>query len=148
MKIFNLIHEKNFKLNLTFLKIVLILSFVLISINFYEWTVDRSYYEYSDWLINYQGGFTRRGFFGEFVFQLHKITSIRLDFILFFFVISMYLLFFLFLHKILMNTNLNFLNTLILFSPLSFIYLASSKTLAGRKEILLFFFYYLFFFIN
>ena len=88
MKIFNLINEKNFKLNLTFLKIILILSFVLISINFYEWTVDRSYYEYSDWLINYQGGFTRRGFFGEFVFQLHKITSIRLDFILFF---SLYL---------------------------------------------------------
>ena len=146
MKIFNLIHEKNFKLNLTFLKIVLILSFVLISINFYEWTVDRSYYEYSDWLINYQGGFTRRGFFGEFIFQLHKITSIRLDFILFFFVISMYLLFFLFLHKILMNTNLNFLNTLILFSPLSFIYLASSKTLAGRKEILLFFLLSIFFY--
>lgn len=146
MKIFNLIHEKNFQLNLTFLKIVLILSFVLISINFYEWTVDRSYYEYSDWLINYQGGFTRRGFFGEIIFQLHNITSIRLDFILFFFVISMYLLFFLFLHKILINTNLNFLNTLILFSPLSFIYLASSKTLAGRKEILLFFLLSIFFY--
>ena len=75
MKIFNLIHEKNFKLNLTFLKIVLILSFVLISINFYEWTVDRSYYEYSDWLINYQGGFTREVFL-RIYFQLHKITSI------------------------------------------------------------------------
>ena len=58
----------------------------------------------------------------------------------------MYLLFFLFLHKILMNTNLNFLNTLILFSPLSFIYLASSKTLAGRKEILLFFLLSIFFY--
>ena len=45
-----------------------------------------------------------------------------------------------------MNTNLNFLNTLILFSPLSFIYLASSKTLAGRKEILLFFLLSIFFY--
>tara|TARA_Y100000816_G_scaffold219954_1_gene165009 strand:- start:810 stop:2003 length:1194 start_codon:yes stop_codon:yes gene_type:complete len=146
MKILNPIHEKNFKLNLTFLKIILILSFILISISFYEWTVERSYYEYSDWLINYQGGFTRRGLFGEIIFQLHKISSIRLDFILFFFVLSMYFLFFLFLHKILINTNLNFLNTLILFSPLSFIYLASSKTLAGRKEILLFFLLSIFFY--
>ena len=146
MKILNPIHEKNFKLNLTFLKIILILSFILISISFFEWTVERSYYEYSDWLINYQGGFTRRGLFGEIIFQLHKISSIRLDFILFIFVLSMYFLFFLFLHKILINTNLNFLNTLILFSPLSFIYLASSKTLAGRKEILLFFLLSIFFY--
>ncbi len=146
MKILNPIYEKNFKLNLTILKIILILSFVLISISFYEWTVERSYYEYSDWLINYQGGFTRRGLFGEIIFQLHKISTIRLDFILFFFVLSMYFLFFLFLHKILIKTNLNFLNTLILFSPLSFIYLASSKTLAGRKEILLFFLLSIFFY--
>ena len=65
MKILNPIHEKNFKLNLTFLKIILILSFILISISFFEWTVERSYYEYSDWLINYQGGFGRRGLLGQ-----------------------------------------------------------------------------------
>ena len=85
MKIFNLIHEKNFKLNLTFLKIVLILSFVLISINFYEWTVDRSYYEYSDWLINYQGGFTRRGLGGEINIFLADFFSLPLRDTIFFF---------------------------------------------------------------
>ena len=46
MKILNPIHEKNFKLNLTFLKIILILSFILISISFFEWTVE-GLYEYS-----------------------------------------------------------------------------------------------------
>ena len=61
MKINNLILEKNFQLNHLFLKIILFLSFVIISINFYEWVLEKSYYEYSDWLINYQGGFTRRG---------------------------------------------------------------------------------------
>ena len=138
MKMNNLIFEKNFQLNTTFLKIILIFSFIIIAVNFYDWTLKKSYYEYSDWLINYQGGFTRRGLFGEIVYLIHKVTSIRLDFILYFFVITMYFLFFLFLQKILSRTNLNFLNTLIIFSPLSFIYLASSKTLAGRKEILLF----------
>ena len=52
----------------------------------------------------------------------------------------MYFVFFLFLYKILKKSDLNFLNTLILFSPLSFTYLALNKTLAGRKEILLFFY--------
>ena len=58
----------------------------------------------------------------------------------------MYFLFFFFIYKILIKSNLNFLNSLILFSPLSFTYLASSKTLAGRKEILLFFLVSLFFY--
>ncbi len=146
MKINNLILEKNFQLNHLFLKIILFLSFVIISINFYEWVLEKSYYEYSDWLINYQGGFTRRGLFGEILYIIHKITFIRLDLLLFTLVILMYFLFFFFLHKILIKTNLNFLNSLILFSPLSFIYLASSKTLAGRKEILLFFLVTIFFY--
>ena len=146
MKTKYVIFEKDFKLNSFFLKTILILSFVIISVNFYEWTVKRSYYEYSDWLINYQGGFTRRGLFGEIVYLIHKITSIDLDLLLYFFVVLMYFLFFLFLYKILVKTQLNFINSLILFSPLSFIYLASSKTLSGRKEILLFFLISIFFY--
>ena len=120
--------------------------FVIISINFYEWVLKKSFFEYSDWLINYQGGFTRRGLFGEIIYLIHKLTFIRLDLLLFFLVISMYFLFFFFIYKILIKSNLNFLNSLILFSPLSFTYLASSKTLAGRKEILLFFLVSLFFY--
>ncbi len=93
MKINNLILEKNFQLNHLFLKIILFLSFVIISINFYEWVLEKSYYEYSDWLINYQGGFTRRGLFGEILYLIHKITFIRLDLLLFTLVILHYLLY-------------------------------------------------------
>ena len=127
MKSNNFIFEKNFKLNQLFLKIILIFLFVIISINFYEWVLKKSFFEYSDWLINYQGGFTRRGLFGEIVYLIHKITFIQLDLLLFLLVILMYFLFFFLIYKILIKTNLNFLNSLILFSPLSFIYLASSK---------------------
>lgn len=146
MKRNNFIFEKKFNFNQLFLKIILILLFVIISINFYEWVLKKSFFEYSDWLINYQGGFTRRGLFGEIIYLIHKLTFIRLDLLLFFLVISMYFLFFFFIYKILIKSNLNFLNSLILFSPLSFTYLASSKTLAGRKEILLFFLVSLFFY--
>ena len=140
------IFEKKFKLSQIFLKILLLFSFIVISINFFEWTEKKSYFEYSDWLINYQGGFTRRGLFGEILFILHKVSGLGLDLILYLGVTSMYFVFFLFLYKILKKSNLNFLNTLILFSPLSFTYLALNKTLAGRKEILLFFLLVIFFY--
>ena len=39
--------------------------------NLSEWTI-------SEWLINYQGGFTRRGLLGEIVFQFSKIFSTTL----------------------------------------------------------------------
>ena len=146
MQIFNSTFEKDFNLNKFFLKLVFLISFLFISINFYEMVVERSYYEYSDWLINYQGGFTRRGLVGEFLYILYSITNIRLDLLLYLFVMSLYILFFYFLFKILDKTNLDFLNTLIIFSPFSFIYLATSKTLAGRKEILLFFLITIFFY--
>ena len=140
------IFEKKFKLNQIFLKLLLLLSFIVISINFFEWTEKKSYFEYSDWLINYQGGFTRRGLFGEILFILHKVSGLGLDLILYLGVTAMYFVFFLFLYKILKKSDLNFLNTLILFSPLSFTYLALNKTLAGRKEILLFFLLVVFFY--
>ena len=146
MQIFNSTFEKDFNLNKFFLKSVFLISLLFISINFYEMVVERSYYEYSDWLINYQGGFTRRGLIGEFLYILYSITNIRLDLLLYTFVISLYIIFFYFLFKILDKTNLDFLNTLIIFSPFSFTYLAASKTLAGRKEILLFFLITIFFY--
>ena len=146
MQLFNNTFEKDFKLNKFFLKLVFVISLIFISVNFYEMVVERSYYEYSDWLINYQGGFTRRGLIGEILYTLYSLTNIRLDLLLYLFVMTLYITFFYFLFKILDKTNLDFLNTLIIFSPLSFIYLATSKTLAGRKEILLFFLITIFFY--
>ena len=101
MQIFNSTFEKDFNLNKFFLKSVFLISLLFISINFYEMVVERSYYEYSDWLINYQGGFTRRGLIGEFLYILYSITNIRLDLLLYTFVISLYIIFFYFLFKIL-----------------------------------------------
>ena len=38
--------------------------------NFYNFTREFSLGQYSDWLINYQGGFIRRGLFGTFLLNL------------------------------------------------------------------------------
>ena len=99
MQLFNSTFEKDFKLNKFFLKSVFVISLIFISVNFYEMVVERSYYEYSDWLINYQGGFTRRGLIGEILYTLYSLTNIRLDLLLYLFVMSLYITFFTFCLK-------------------------------------------------
>ena len=55
--------------------------FIFISIRFYSFVEDYSSWQYADWLINYQGGFVRRGLFGEIFFNIYKLFSLRLDLI-------------------------------------------------------------------
>jgi hypothetical protein len=130
--------ENKFQLNKLFLIGVFFYSFLSVVINFYKWTLKKSFYEYSDWLLNYQGGFIRRGFAGEIFFQIHNKLNFDLANVVLFFVILFNIIFFYFLFKKISVTKLNFLNTLIIFSPLSFTYLAFNQTIAGRKEILFF----------
>ena len=48
----------------------------------------------SEWIINYQGGFTRRGLIGEVCFQLAKILDLELRYVIF--LISIYFIFYFF----------------------------------------------------
>ena len=47
----------------------------------------------SEWLINYQGGFTRRGLLGEFAFKLALVFEAKIRFIIFLFQLFFYLIF-------------------------------------------------------
>ena len=142
----NTIYEKKFKLNIYFLGFVFLTAFLIVANNFFYWVSIKSFFEYSDWLINYQAGFIRRGLIGEILYNIHNISGIRLDYILFVFVFTAYVFFFLIIYRLTTSIKLNFINTLIIFSPLSFIYLAFTKTLAGRKEILFFLLISIFFY--
>ena len=73
--------ESSIKLFLYFLIIV---TFLVSSFKFYEIIQLKNGWQYSDWLINYQGGFTRRGLIGEIIFKIHQISSMRLEYLLFF----------------------------------------------------------------
>ena len=55
--------------------------------NLVEWTI-------SEWLINYQGGFTRRGLIGEIVFQFSTFFSITFRETILLFQISTHALYF------------------------------------------------------
>ena len=51
----------------------LILATLVFEISkFYSFAENYSDWQYSDWLINYEGGFVRRGFIGEILYFFHK----------------------------------------------------------------------------
>ena len=111
--------------------------FIFISIRFYSFVEDYSSWQYADWLINYQGGFVRRGLFGEIFFNIYKLFSLRLDLIIFLFVIFLYLVFSYYLIKSLKYLEISKLNILIILSPGFFLYPMMNSEVIGRKDILL-----------
>ena len=112
----------------------------IIIFNFYNFTKELSIGQYSDWLINYQGGFVRRGLIGEILYQIHSILSIRLDVIIFLSVSLFYIFFYKNFLTIIKSLNYHFLNLLIIFSPLSFVWPVMEEKASGRKGVIYLFF--------
>ena len=128
---------KNYTLNF-YLKIYLIILYLFAVFfffqkynNYVEWTI-------SEWLINYQGGFTRRGLIGEIVFQISKLSSLTIRETILTFQITIYLLYFYLLYKFLKDTNNNILFIFAIFSPLFVIYPIAEVEVLGRKEIFIY----------
>ena len=128
---------KNYTLNfylkiyLTILYLFAVFFFFQKYNNYVEWTI-------SEWLINYQGGFTRRGLIGEIVFQISKLSSLTIRETIFTFQITTYLLYFYLLYKFLKDTNNNILFIFAIFSPLFVIYPIAEVEVLGRKEIFIY----------
>ena len=99
--------------------------------NHVEWTI-------SEWLINYQGSFTRRGLLGEIVFQFSKIFSTTLRETILIFQMTAYLIYYILLYKFLKNINKNLLLVFAIFSPLFILYPIAEVEVLARKEIFVF----------
>ncbi len=95
----------------------------------------------SEWLINYQGGFTRRGLGGEINIFLAKITTLNLRDAIFFFQSFIHIIYLLFVYFFLKNIKLNIFQIFALFSPLFLLYPIAELEALGRKEILIFLFF-------
>lgn len=118
--------------------LILILTIVLLFnfIKFYSFFKEYSSWQYSDWLINYQGGFVRRGLIGEFFFQIHKITKIDLDLLVLSFVYILFILNFIIFFKSIKYLQNSFSEILIFLSPGLFLYPIMNSEVIGRKDIL------------
>jgi len=92
----------------------------------------------SDWLINYEGGFVRRGLIGELITNFSTMMTFKLrDSILIFqllFFISYYFLVFLFCKNLFKNR----LIILAIFSPIFILYPVAEIEALGRKELIIF----------
>jgi hypothetical protein len=98
----------------------------------------------SEWLINYQGGFVRRGLVGEFLFQISNLIAIPLRYLVFVFEIFIYGLFLYLIYFFFKYEKLNYILLIIFFSPVFLIHPLAENEILIRKEFLLFIFFIIF----
>ena len=91
-------------------------------------------YVFTEWLINYEGGYVNRGFLGQVTFYISNIFKIDLKFIILFFQILIYTIYFIFFYLLFSKIKINFFWILIIFSPILFSYPLIELMVLGRKD--------------
>jgi hypothetical protein len=92
----------------------------------------------SEWMINYQGGFIKRGVIGEICFQVAQFFNIKLRFAIFLFQSIIYSVYIIVVYKYLKNVNINYLILFVIFSPIFILYPVAEIEVLGRKELFIF----------
>ena len=91
-----------------------------------------------DWLINYDGGFIRRGLTGALVMILHRATRIPLAWAVFSIQASVFVLFLVCVYKLSKGIRWSYLMAAVLLSPATLAFTTLDAISGLRKEILLF----------
>ena len=94
----------------------------------------------SEWLINYQGGFTRRGLGGEITTTVANFFSIPLRHSIFFIQSILHISYLFLIFTYIKNLKLNIFQIFALFTPIFLLYPVAELEALGRKEMLLFLF--------
>ena len=101
-------------------------------------------YVFTDWIINYEGGYIRRGLLGEISINLSNFLNLNIKYVFLLIHLSTYLLFHLLFYKFFLSFKKNYVFYLLCFSPLVFLYPIATFEAFARKEI----FYITFFLLN
>ena len=99
-----------------------------------------------EWIINYQGGFVRRGLTGELFYEISKNFNLNLRLVILIFEILFYFIYFTLLFKFIKNIKFKPIDLIIFFSPIFLFFPLSEFEALGRKELLIFIFAFIFFF--
>ncbi len=91
-------------------------------------------YVFTEWLINYEGGYVRKGLLGQIVLYISNIFNIDLKFIILFLQITIYSIYFFLFYIALSKIRINFFWILIIFSPILFAYPLIELMALGRKD--------------
>ena len=101
-------------------------------------------YVFTDWIINYEGGYIRRGLLGEVSINLSNFLNLNIKYIFLLIHLSIYLIFHLLFYKFFDQFIKNYVFYIFCFSPLVFLYPIATFEAFARKEI----FYITFFLLN
>ena len=92
----------------------------------------------SEWIINYQGGFTKRGLIGEICFQIALYFDVHIRFIIFLFQSFIYSIFLILIYRFFRNTPTNLIIILSIFTPIFLLYPVADVEVLVRKETFVF----------
>lgn len=135
---------KQFLKKLNLFKIYIVFLFLLSSYylaSVYLLTVNNAM---SEWVINYGGGFVRRGLIGELIFQFSNFFELKLRDLFLILQIFLYLVYYISIYWLLKDFKKNLIICLAIFSPVFFSFGLYELEALGRKEILM----YILFFLN
>ena len=122
--------------------IYIILAYILFLVALSEQFPSK--YVFTDWLINYEGGFIRRGLMGQISYELSNLTSLKIKNIILFFQIVAYLIYILIFIYLFSKIKINFFWLLLIFSSISFLYPIGELEALGRKDIFVLLFFLVF----
>lgn len=94
-----------------------------------------------DWLINYQGGFVRRGLLGEILFHISNLTTINNVVLTVALQLILYLVFFISVFQLLKSSSFSVVNFMLVFSPAFLVFTIYNPLGSFRKEIIWFAFF-------
>jgi|ETNmetMinimDraft_8_1059916.scaffolds.fasta_scaffold04362_3 hypothetical protein len=92
----------------------------------------------SEWIINYQGGFIKRGLIGEICFQIAKYFDLNLRFVIFLFQSFIYSIFIIVIYRFFKNISTNLIIILSIFTPIFLLYPVAEVEVLARKETFVF----------
>ena len=127
----------NFKINKYYLVYTIILSIFVIFFLTTKHNVGNDS-SISEWLINYQGGFTRRGLGGELAIFISKNFNFELRVSILILQIFFHISYLILLFFLIKNMSLNYAQIFAIFTPIFIIYPLAEIEVLGRKEMILF----------
>lgn len=91
---------------------------------------------HGDWLINYQGGFVRRGLIGEIILWLSRIFNVRVIVLVVTTQLLVFLLFYVNVFKLVQLSSFTPLNIALVYSPAFMLFAVNDPNGGFRKEVL------------
>jgi len=129
------------KKNINIFKVYIIFLFLLSTYYLSAVYLSTTNNAMSEWVINYGGGFVRRGLIGELIFQISSISNLNLRDCFIIFQILLYFFYYVLIYWLLKDLKKNFLISLAIFSPVFYSFGLYELEALGRKEILMYVFF-------